>query len=222
MHYLDAATEQERLARATGVASGGPGGGGAKEGGPARAIHMTIKSASAEGDEIVTETMADRLRAVQMESWRRMEYVDENTEDAWVAYKECLFARPDGQGNTTAPSATDKGKGKEGAGNLDTDGLAQPLETDWIEDQLFRAISGIKAHDKKPGEEAVTETAEQVSVSEVQDKGKEAAGLMLEKAAEPKKRPGRPPKSTGPGGAPRRGGRLAKSTSRGAATGSAA
>jgi len=223
MHYLDAATEQERLGRsgagAGGAGAGGSGGGG-KDGGTARAIHMTIKSASADGDEVITETMADRLRAVQIEPWRRMEYVDEDTEDAWAAYQECLFLRADGDAAAAgAPSSAVPGKGKEPAAAdpiadsaVGMDQRVAQLETNWGEDELLRAVSGIKAHDKKPGEEAVTEAAESVSADRARAR---VAPPPAEKPAEPKKRPGRPPKAAATGSAPRRGGRSTRSAPRG-------
>lgn len=221
MHYLDAATEQERLGRsgagAGGVGAGGSGSGG-KDGVTARAIHMTIKSASADGNEVITETMADRLRAVQIEPWRRMEYVDEDTEDAWAAYQECLFLRADGDAAAGAPSSAIPGKGKEPAADPIADsavGMDQrvaQLETNWGEDELLRAVSGIKADDKKPGEEAVTEAAEPVSAGRAKAK---VAPPPAEKPTETKKRPGRPPKAAAAGSAPRRGGRSTRSAPRG-------
>lgn len=266
MHYLDAATEQERLGRAGGGgsgASGGAGGAGGKEGGgsggAARAIHMTIKSTAADGDEVVTETMADRLRAVQLEGWRRMEYADEDTEDAWNAYQESLFLRPAGAGPPRPAAAPDpvaaddddeeegeggeedddkvrdKGKGKEKevavapapadvGGAADLDERVPRLETDWGEDELLRAVSGIKATDKKPGEEAVTEPAEPMGGGGGREKGKgkevvapTAAAAAAAAGADARKRAARAPRNPATAaGAPRRGGR-AKAAPRGGA-----
>ncbi|KAK4248332.1 Sin-like protein conserved region-domain-containing protein [Corynascus novoguineensis] len=138
-HHLDAATEQERLARGGGAnnagekpGASGPGSGGSAGAAGGRAIHMTIKSAMDADGGVATETMADRLRNVQTEAWQRMEWVHDEAEMAWEAYNECLLLRPsslngnDGDGNTaeTTASATkeggagqeaieDKGKGKE-------------------------------------------------------------------------------------------------------------
>lgn len=187
---------------------------------------MTIKSTTADGDEVVTETMSDRLRAVQMESWQRMEYVDEDTEDAWAAYQECLFLRPaagDEASNAAPPSSAApvyKGKGKETAaaavadagGAADLNGRVPRLETDWGEDELLRAVSGINAHDKKPGEEAVTESAEPVVKEE--RRGNLATPTGGASATDPKKRPGRPSRTPAPAGAPKRGGRSANSAPR--------
>jgi len=48
---------------------------------------MTIKTAN-NGDAVVTETMADRLRAVQSEPWRKMRFVDENELEAWDVFSQ--------------------------------------------------------------------------------------------------------------------------------------
>lgn len=122
---------------------------------------MTIKSAT--GDDVVTETMADRLRGVQLEPWKKMEYIEENDLETWDKYKESLLMSTEAE---LAPE--DKGKGKEPAthdggvnvGNAGADDLQDRvpgLGTDWGEDELLRAVSGIERDDKKPGEEAVTE-----------------------------------------------------------------
>ncbi len=55
-----------------------------------RAIHMTVKP-TAEGEEETTDTMAERIRSVQEEPWRKLKYVDEDSAEAWEAYKEHLF-----------------------------------------------------------------------------------------------------------------------------------
>jgi DNA-directed RNA polymerase-3 subunit RPC5 len=125
---------------------------------------MTIKSST--GDDVVTETMADRLRSVQLEPWKKMEFVEEDAADTWDIYSQTLLMRTeDGQ----IPDLEGKGKGKELAadeavgvqvGNAGADTLNElvpGLGTDWGEDELLRAVSGIGKGDKKPGEEAVTE-----------------------------------------------------------------
>ncbi|KAH6855996.1 Sin-like protein conserved region-domain-containing protein [Chaetomium sp. MPI-CAGE-AT-0009] len=195
-HHLDASTEQERLAR--GPAGGGSGanpsgnsGGGAdKAGGAAggRAIHMTIKSAMDADGGVSTETMADRLRSVQTEAWQRMEWVHDEAELAWEAYNECLLLRS-GAGAGAGAAAQDggdgeagegKGKGKEVAAaeagvNVDESGAADLVEkvawlkTDWGEQELLRAVSGMggpvaegeKADVKGKGKQVVVKTEEQ-------------------------------------------------------------
>ncbi|KAF3767070.1 hypothetical protein M406DRAFT_242068, partial [Cryphonectria parasitica EP155] len=86
LHHIDATTEQERLARGAGAAGAA---GATKE--AARAIHMTIKQTKDGDEEIMQETMADRLRKVQTESWRRMRYVHEEAMDSWAVSEETLY-----------------------------------------------------------------------------------------------------------------------------------
>ncbi|RKU47579.1 hypothetical protein DL546_007460 [Coniochaeta pulveracea] len=159
LHHIDAAADQERIARATSSSAAG-----AKEPGTAKAIHMTIKSST--GDEVVTETMADRLRSVQLEPWKKMEFVEEDAADTWDIYSQTLLMKTE---DNQIPDVEGKGKGKELAadeavgvqvGNAGADALNElvpGLGTDWGEDELLRAVSGIGKNDKKPGEEAVTE-----------------------------------------------------------------
>ncbi|KAL2177726.1 Sin-like protein conserved region-domain-containing protein [Thermothelomyces heterothallicus CBS 202.75] len=171
-HHIDAATEQERLARGGANSAGGSGGPGDKSGTGAgaagasagRAIHMTIKSAMDADGGAATETMADRLRNVQTETWQRMEWVHDEAEMAWEAYNECLLLRPGNGGGGGAAAAAageaaeDKGKGKEVAGaaeaaaaaaatSADESGAADlvdkvpRLKTDWEEQELLRATA---------------------------------------------------------------------------------
>lgn len=200
-HHLDASTEQERLAR--GPASGGPaaganpssgGNGGDKPaaGGGGRAIHMTIKSAMDADGGVATETMADRLRNVQTEPWRRMEWVHDEAELAWEAYNECLLLRSgvgggaaaaqeggDGEGGAGAGAGAEDGKGKgkevDAAAAVDESGAADLVEkvswlkTDWGEQELLQAVSGMegaavekeKADLKGKGNQVAVKTEEQ-------------------------------------------------------------
>ena len=202
LHHLDAATELDRQKQhnATGGGAGGGGGGGGggntstttnppsgKEGGgggsggTARAIHMTIKSAGADGDDVVTETMADRVRAVQMEAWQRMEYRDEDRDEAWAAYGEHLFLHPP---SAAQAAAVGKGKGREqgrggdgdelegegegeggggGPGASDLMHQVPSLSTDWDGDDLLWAYSGME----RPGD---------VKVDDADDEAADAAG----------------------------------------------
>lgn len=124
---------------------------------------MTIKSAGGDGDEVTTETMADRLRAVQTEGWRRMTYHGEDTDAAWAMYDETLVLRDhtsSGGDNTAQPeqednnssNSKDKGKGKEPAASTDVPGPSAEalsrrfggLRTDWGEEETLRAISGLR------------------------------------------------------------------------------
>ncbi|KAK3378955.1 hypothetical protein B0T24DRAFT_716632 [Lasiosphaeria ovina] len=219
-HHLDAITEQERLARPS---AGGPAAGAADKANAVRAIHMTVKAAMDE-DGASTETIADRLRAVQTEPWRRMEWVHDEDVSAWQAYNECLLLRTSGapgpapeasetddelDDEKSAAGARDKGKGKEVAtgsssGNADDSGVPNlasrvaHLETDWGEEELLRAVSGITATDKKPGEEALSQPGPaRPTVPKPKGKAKETTVKAEEKTEETRRRPGRPAAAVG-------------------------
>jgi hypothetical protein len=140
---------------------------------------------------VATETMADRLRNVQTEPWRRMEWVHDEAELAWEAYNECLLLRSGTGGATAAAQEGDdgeavdgKGKGKEVAaaaageaagGAVDESGAADLVEkvswlkTDWGEQELLQAVSGMegavvekeKADLKGKGKQVAVKTEEQ-------------------------------------------------------------
>lgn len=96
---------------------------------------MTIKT-TADGDSVTTETMADRLRLVQGEPWRKMRYTDENEEAAWDVYNESMFLRP--------------GDGKAAEGMTELEGVVPRFEARWDEKKLLEAVSEIvKPEDKK-------------------------------------------------------------------------
>lgn len=131
---------------------------------------MTIKSAMDADGGVATETMADRLRNVQTETWQRMEWVHDEAEMAWEAYNECLLLRSsatvnhqqegegeggEGEGPEGAEGA-EKGKGKDleteaAAAAGDESGAADLVEkvtrlkTDWGERELLQAVSGVEA-----------------------------------------------------------------------------
>ncbi|KAK3901737.1 Sin-like protein conserved region-domain-containing protein [Staphylotrichum tortipilum] len=180
-HHLDAATEQERLTRGA-AATNTPPSGGDKPGGASggRAIHMTIKSAMDADGGVATETMADRLRNVQTESWQRMEWVHDEAEMAWEAYNECLLLRSGNAANTQTDQegeegGAEKGKGKETAagdesGAADLVEKVSRLKTDWGEQELLQA-----------GKEAAVKVEEQqqqqqLSLAEAQRQAGRAAG----------------------------------------------
>ena len=166
---------------------------------------MTLKAAM-DDEGVTAETMADRLRAVQTEPWRKLEWVHDEAEAAWEAYNECLLLR---SGNPPASGGDDggdaKGKGLPADGLADDSGAADladkvpRLRTNWGEDELLRAVSGIKRHDKKPGEEAVTQLG--LSSPIARGKGKEKATVPAikaeQRAEEPSKRPGRLSENSG-------------------------
>jgi hypothetical protein len=122
---------------------------------------MTIKSAMDDGG-VATETMADRLRNVQTETWQRMEWVHDEAELAWEAYTECLLLRSSsgaaaaaadgGDGDAEkVDGAGEKGKGKEKEREPVTEGGAadlvervSQLKTDWGEQELLQAVSGVE------------------------------------------------------------------------------
>lgn len=220
--HIDAVAEQEKLSRPA------PAGATGADKNTGRAIHMTLKAAM-DDDGVTTETMGDRLRAVQSEPFRQMEWFHDETEAAWAAYKENLLIHP-----RDAPSAgASEGKGKQpatetgGEDNATSDpALIEKVAwftTDWVEENYLRAMHKIGPNDRKPGEEAVTE-AIQTKLPSSKCKGKapmpSSSTQELEKAEEPKKRPGRSTKSaaTASAAAPKRGGR-ARSAGRGAGSG---
>ncbi|KAF9874674.1 hypothetical protein CkaCkLH20_07811 [Colletotrichum karsti] len=157
LHHIDAAAQQERNASAAaaakenaaaGAAAGGAGAGG--QSAAARAIHMTIKT-TPDGAAAKNETMADRLRAVQIEPWRKLKYTDENDEAAWDIYQESLILRaPDGNKPPATGEDEEKKKAAIAAGEAETKPVVDlavtmaRLETKWGDDELLEAVSGIK------------------------------------------------------------------------------
>ncbi|KAL7804694.1 Sin-like protein conserved region domain-containing protein [Trichoderma aethiopicum] len=144
LHHIDAATQQERQSSAAAAAAS------TKDGAPAtassaRAIHMTIKTTSDGADGVSTETMADRLRAVQTEPWRKMRYTDENEETAWDVYNESLFLRP-----RADPTATTAGEQQQAEAEQDLEELVPTLGNKWDDTQFLESISGIKKPEPAP------------------------------------------------------------------------
>lgn len=212
-HHIDATVEQERLSRPQpGGAGTGPGSGGAADKSAGRAIHMTLKNAMDE-DGATAETMADRLRSVQKEYWKRMEYVHDESDAAWSAYNESLLLRSDhpteaeGKGKEVA-TGDDEAENKDDSGSPELVSKVSRLQTDWGEDELLRAVSGIGRHDKKPGEEAIALSQSQAALAAkmaasnalaAKGKGKTPAAAVKTKVEAPvspaKTRTGRPAKS---------------------------
>lgn len=98
---------------------------------------MTIKQTTSGGDEeIVQETMGDRLKKVQMEPWCRMRYMHDEAADSWAAAEEALHLRPN--------DSVAAGKQAEGVAAAD-DLVAKvaSLRTGWDEDSMLEKISGI-------------------------------------------------------------------------------
>ncbi|KAH0526814.1 hypothetical protein TsFJ059_010095 [Trichoderma semiorbis] len=138
LHHLDAATAQERQSSAAASKDGA-----APAAPTARAIHMTIKTTAEGADGVSTETMADRLRSVQTEPWRKMRYTDENEETAWEVYNDSLFLRPrpEPAGEQGAPA---------GDADRDLEELVPTLGNKWDDTQFLESISGIKKPDPVP------------------------------------------------------------------------
>ncbi|KAL7792018.1 Sin-like protein conserved region domain-containing protein [Trichoderma ceciliae] len=139
LHHLDATTQQERQSSSAASKEGA-----APSSSSARAIHMTIKTTGEGADGISTETMADRLRSVQTEPWRKMRYTDENEETAWEVYNDSLFLRP----------KADPLTGEQAAAAADTEReleeLVPTLGNKWSDNQFLESISGIKKPDPIP------------------------------------------------------------------------
>lgn len=159
---------------------------------------MTIKSAMDADGGVATETMADRLRNVQTETWQRLEWVHDEAELAWEAYNECLLLRSGGGAAAAPPPAEGEGlgdgKGKEPAAAVapaagDESGAADLVEkvtrlrTDWGEQELLQAVSGASVADGGG--------AEAGSGGVMAGKGKGAVVKMEEQPAEGQRVSGR-------------------------------
>lgn len=122
---------------------------------------MTIKTAAdGTADGVSTETMADRLRSVQTEPWRKMRYTDENEETAWEVYNDSLFLRPKADpAGEPAPAPEDH----------DLEELVPTLGNKWNDKEFLESISGItkpepvpvQPVEKKPESRAVTAPVEE-------------------------------------------------------------
>ncbi|KAK7734247.1 hypothetical protein SLS53_007895 [Cytospora paraplurivora] len=138
LHHIDATAEQERLAATRGAPA-------ASKPEVARAIHMTVKQTADGSEEIVQETMADRLKRVQLESWKRMRYVHDEASDSWAVAEDVLFLHRPAEGAAAAATAS---SGKEPE-VLDEPGMPELVEkvarlrTGWGEDGMLETTSGI-------------------------------------------------------------------------------
>ena len=223
--HIDAAAEQEKLSRPA------PAGAAGADKNTGRAIHMTLKAAMDDGG-VTAETMGDRLRSVQSEPFRQMEWFHDETEAAWAAYQENLLIHPRDAPSTEASEGKGKQPATEISGESNTASDPKLVEkvawftTDWTEENYLRKMHKIGPNDPKPGEEAVTEAVQTKALS---SKGKGKAPVPSsstqesERAGEPEepqKRPGRSAKSatTASTAVPKRGGR-ARSSGRGTGSG---
>lgn len=140
-HHIDAVAEQEKTARGLNAAAGPP----PKE--AARAIHMTIKQTVDGGDdELVQETMADRLKRVQNETWRKMRYIHEEDADSWAMSEEVLYTANDTEQEQQAEGEKDGTASVAAApvhdGRDIVDRVAG-LSTAWREEKMLETTSGI-------------------------------------------------------------------------------
>lgn len=194
---------------------------------------MTLKAAM-DDDGVSTETIADRLKAVQTEPWRRLQYVHDEAADAWEAYNESLVLNPSTDVVGRA-SKDDVSKGKEvakdDAAQADEGAASAPdlvekvprLEGSWGEEDLLRAVSGFTTAEVRPGEEVAFAAAKASAPlsgaagdRSGKGKGKEVA-LMAEKADKAKPRPGRHAEAATAGTA-KTGSRAAKANANSACT----
>lgn len=162
---------------------------------------MTIK-ATADGDAVTTETMADRLRFVQTEPWRKMRYTDENEEAAWEVYNESLFLRPKADDADTA-GAEPATEGSE-AVERDLEERVPKFGAKWGDKKMLEAVSGIVKPEPEPEPEVKPEP---------KDKQPEQAPKDADEARKPKGRT----RGGSTAAASRRGGR-AKTASKAAAS----
>lgn len=109
---------------------------------------MTVKQTADGSEEIVQETMADRLKKVQLESWRRMRYVHEEASDSWAVAEDALFLHR----SEATPAAADNaeqdanGKAPEVPDQPNMPELVEKvarLRTGWDEDGMLETTSGI-------------------------------------------------------------------------------
>lgn len=116
---------------------------------------MTVKQNTDGSEEIVQETMADRLKKVQLEAWKKMRYVHEEASDSWAVAEEALYLHqpepaPADQDANGSGGSNSKGKAPE----TEADPLSQPglpdlvdkvaqLRTAWDEDSMLETTSGI-------------------------------------------------------------------------------
>lgn len=214
LHHLDAATQQERQAAskdAGGAAGGAGAGAGTGASGPAaRAIHMSIKT-TGDGETVTTETIADRLRFVQSEPWRKMRYTDENEEAAWEVYNESLFLNApggSGSGNAAEERKPSDEEAAAAAAQKSIEGSVSTFGSKWESTQLLEAVSGIK----KPEPVVVAAPVAAPSAQErlranLEAKAKQAAeaqAAAAAAAADETRRPRRAPRGGGGLGTARR------------------
>ncbi len=219
LHHLDATTQQERQAAAKEAGAGAaPGAGGAPGGAPSggggsgpapRAIHMSIKT-TADGETVTTETIADRLRFVQSEAWRKLRYTDENEEAAWEVYNESLFLSakhpPSSSGGEQKKKAAPEGEEEDPLlppPHKSLEGAVSTFGSKWESNQLLEAVSGIKKPEPvapavvPAAAAAAIKAAEAKAKQDAKDKQAAEAQTAAAAAAEETRRPKRAPRGGG-------------------------
>lgn len=148
---------------------------------------MTIKQTKDGDEEIVQETMADRLKKVQMEGWRRHRYVHDESGDSWAVSEEALFLRPRvGAGSGVAVGTQAE---EEGAGTTNEHGVAElaeqvaRLRTGWDEDGMLETTSGIQKDRTAKVELSDDEPAGLAAPAKGKGKGKAADTATTSKPA---------------------------------------
>lgn len=128
---------------------------------------MTIKQTKDGDEEIVQETMADRLRKVQTEGWRRMRYVHEEAADSWAVSEEALYLRgrdePGKQPESVAAAVNEHGVAE----------LAEQvaaLRTGMDEDGMLERTSGIRK--ERPVKVEISDDEPAVPWAKAKGKGK--------------------------------------------------
>ena len=146
---------------------------------------MTIKT-TADGETVSTETIADRLRSVQGENWRKMRYTDENEEAAWEVYNESMFLTPTPQGGAGAASGADDGRLLEEA--------VPSYGVKWENDQLLEAVSGFKKPEPKSTIPDDVDVVEEDKSNKQEAKAKQPAAAQETSTPEEPRRPRRAPR----------------------------
>ena len=183
---------------------------------------MTIKQGG-DNNVATTETMLDRLHAVQKEEWRRLKFTDENDEGAWDVYQESLILggketaqkhqqnRPDGDDDEDNEDKEGKGKEKPHDDDvakepeLDITDTVSKLSTTWGEDKLLEAVSGIVKPKVLTKEERRKQ--EEAEAEEAELKAQQATAEAAKRTAAARRGRGRGSATRGRGGTARGGAR---------------
>lgn len=161
---------------------------------------MTVKQNTDGSEEIVQETMADRLKKVQLEAWKKMRYVHEEASDSWAVAEEALYL------HQPEPAAAEQDAGAGGGGGggakgkapeAEADPLSQPglpdlvdkvaqLRTGWDEDSMLETTSGIARPQKNVKIEISDDEPAAGPASRAKGKGKAVATTTTTTKATPR------------------------------------